>query len=213
MCIKKLAYIRKKYPVLGLHLDFAEKKQRAQLKGLFTEEKVRGMMEKRQFYTAGAKFWSVMALNDRSLGFMEKRDLTRVKVLKTEVVNKVLLNHTPGARVKEELIRLRSKTRKFKSAFEKAFGLHCSSDLSRLGLHFLDQLLDELEKLGGLSSMDERPIKSFNELIKNSCKMTSCLLATKLHEIVENIINALDGMQRYERAVSDGVVGTSVLRK
>lgn len=46
--------------------------------------------------------------------------------------------------------------------------------------------MDDLEKIGGLSSTDAETFEHFNTLIKESCTMTSWWSATWMHEIVKN---------------------------
>lgn len=65
----------------------------------------------------------------RSLGFLERCDLTRMNVLYTGSVNKVLFEHKDSAWVEGEQVRLCLEIWKIKSVVEKTIAPHCSSGL------------------------------------------------------------------------------------
>lgn len=50
-------------------------------------------------------------------------------------------------------------------------------------------------------------------LIEKSCRVTCQRLSTRMHGTVENMSSAMDSVQRSQRDMHGGVVGTSVLRK
>lgn len=88
-----MAHIENKYTVPGLHVNFVEEKQKTQLSGLLTEDGLRGMKEKRNCYAAYTVFPFVALFNDRSFGFGERCDFTRMSSLYTEMVDKMLFDY------------------------------------------------------------------------------------------------------------------------
>lgn len=104
-----LAHVEEKYPVPGLRLDLAEKKQTAQLKGQFTGDGLRRMRERRNYYAADTVCQFVAAFSDKGLDFVVRCDLTLMSVLYTEMVENVSFDQRDGAWVEDELVRLRSE--------------------------------------------------------------------------------------------------------
>lgn len=87
MEVCKLALTANQYPVSGLPVDFARKKQMAQPSGLFMEEGLQAMMKAKTCYAIYSLFPFIAAFIDRRHGFVESRNLIRMSVLCTEMVN------------------------------------------------------------------------------------------------------------------------------
>lgn len=104
-----LAQNEEKYSVSGLHKHFAHKKETAQPNVLVPAERLREMMERKNYYGTDTLFPIVAALVDKSLGLVENRDLTLINVFYTEMIQKVLFDPRGDAWVKNELERLRSE--------------------------------------------------------------------------------------------------------
>lgn len=85
---------------------------------------------------------------DRSLGFLEKYDLTRMEVLLSESGNKMLSAQRSGEWVDSDLVKMRSKIKNFKNVFKKTFPPHCSSCLCPLKVRHLKHFVDFLERFG-----------------------------------------------------------------
>lgn len=83
-CNGVLAHLEQKYPLLGLRVEFAEKKEKTQLSGLNTGSGLRGMVKGRSHHTVYAVFWFVAAFFDRILGSVQQCDLARMNGLYTE---------------------------------------------------------------------------------------------------------------------------------
>lgn len=122
VCNDILPHIEEKYPVFRLYVDFAEKEQSAKLSGLLTREKLRGMMEQRNRFADDALFQVRAEFVGRSFSFVGKDDLTRMSVMYTNNLSKVLFDHRGRAWVASELVILQLENRKFKSAVENIFG-------------------------------------------------------------------------------------------
>lgn len=82
----------------------------------------------------------VVAFTERSFGSSESCNLTRMNVLSSETVRKLVSDQRGRVWVEGNLVRLRSLIWKLKSVVKKTFGLHCSSDLFTLELHLLTVL-------------------------------------------------------------------------
>lgn len=79
------------------------------MNGIVTRERLRGMMDGRNCYAVDVVSLFAVAFISRSLGFVERYDLTRMKMLYTEKFNKFILGHQGGARVESETVRLQSE--------------------------------------------------------------------------------------------------------
>lgn len=141
-----LAHIEAKYPDSGSHVDFANKKPLAQLNGLHTEEELREMLKAINHYSVDAEICFAAALTDRLFGFVERGNWTRMNVLYTKIVNKVLFGHKDGSWVEGEVVGLWSEICKFKECCSKKFEPHCSFHSSTLKFYLLDFLVDSLER-------------------------------------------------------------------
>lgn len=80
-CSGVLDHGEKKYPVLGLQVSFARKKQTTQLKSLLTEDGLRGLRHGRYYYAVDTVVLFTAASIYRRLGFVECCDLTRMNVM------------------------------------------------------------------------------------------------------------------------------------
>lgn len=87
-----IAHIEEKYPSSGLHGHIAEKERRRQLSSPSTGDDLPGMMERRSWYAVDTVFPFVEAHTNRKLGFAKRDDLSRMNMLYTETVIKMLLN-------------------------------------------------------------------------------------------------------------------------
>lgn len=95
-CSGVLAHIEKKYLLHCSCVDFARNDHTAQLNGPFTRERLQGMMRGRNCYANDELLLSVVTFTDRSLGFVERCDLTRISVLCTEMVNRAIFDGKGG---------------------------------------------------------------------------------------------------------------------
>lgn len=91
-CSAVLADIQEKYPVSGLHVDFARREHRAQMGVLFTGDRLRGMMKRRSHYASDTVCSTVASFSDRTLGFVGRCDLTWMNEFYTEMVHKFLFD-------------------------------------------------------------------------------------------------------------------------
>lgn len=152
-------------------VDYAKKKQPAQLSSLFTKETLRAD-ERRNYYALGTVFPFVAKCADRSFGFVNRCDLTRVSMLYAETVNKMLLDYSGSAWVEDESWRLWLVDWKLKSTVEKVFGRYCSSGLFTLRVRLLNQLVDRLTRFRSLSFTDAGPFRHSSTVIKKYYSMT-----------------------------------------
>lgn len=212
-CNAILAHVEEKYALPGLHVDFAKTGKTTQLNGLFTADGLRGMLEGKDYYAVDMVFPFVAAFIDRSLGFEEKCELTRMNVLYIEIINKVLVDHRDRRWREGELLRLRGEIREFKSVVEGAFASHCPSGLYTLKYHLLDHLVEDLERFGSISFMDAGPFEHFNVVIKQSYRMTSRRLTTRMDETVQRMGSAVDNVRRPRERRNVGGDGASVLKR
>lgn len=108
-------------PAFLLHVDFARKKQTAEANGPFTDEELRRLIERSNYYAADTVFPLTAEFNDRNLGSVERWALTWVYVSYTEVENKMLFEQRGNAWVGGELMRMLSETWRFKHVVEETF--------------------------------------------------------------------------------------------
>lgn len=71
-CNGILAHMEERYPVSGIHADFARKEPTEQLSGPLTEKGLQRMTEGRNHYAVGRAFLFAAAIIDNSLGFPEE---------------------------------------------------------------------------------------------------------------------------------------------
>lgn len=109
--ISKLAQTEEKCPASGLHVDLARKEQTSKLNGLSKERGLRGMLGRKNNDASETLSPFASAIIDGSLESLERRDLTRMSVLYTKIVNEVVFDQIDGAWVKGELVRLRQRIR------------------------------------------------------------------------------------------------------
>lgn len=69
---------------------FGKKKQKKQLQGRFTEDRLRGSMKERDCYAVDTVFPISLVLTDNSPGFLERCGLTLMNVGNSKIFNKVL---------------------------------------------------------------------------------------------------------------------------
>lgn len=86
---------------------------------------------------------------------------------------------------------LRSEITELKRVFEGEFASQCVSSLYTLKFHLLNHFLDDLERFESLSFTDAAPFEHFEVLLKQSYRMTSPRMSTRLEDTVENMGNAL----------------------
>lgn len=96
MCSGILAHFEDKFSVSGLHADFATKEQTAQLKGLLTKEVLRMVGSGRNKYAVDTVFQLAATLTDRSLGSVERCDLTGMSILYSRMVRRMFFNRNCG---------------------------------------------------------------------------------------------------------------------
>lgn len=84
-----------------------------------------------------------MVFGDKSLGFSERRDFTRINLFYTQMVNKATLDNNGGAWVGSALRGLWLEVWEVMNVVEKSFAPHCSSGLSKLKFHVLDHVMDD----------------------------------------------------------------------
>lgn len=113
-CNGILAQVEEKYNLPGLHVNFAKEKEAAQLKGLLTEDGLRGMSEERIRYAVDVVSTFVASFTDRSARFEASCILIRMIVQYSHIVNKVLEDHREERWVEGEFSKLQSETGEFK---------------------------------------------------------------------------------------------------
>lgn len=212
-CHAVLAHIRGKYPAPGLHADIAEKKQTAQLNGLFREDGQQGMMKGRTHDAIETVFSFAAPFVDRSLGFVEWCNLTRRNVIYTEMVNYFLSDHSETACTAEELASLRSEISRVKTVVGRPFAPHCSSGLFALRFHLLNHVMESLGRSGCLSSTNAAPFECCSVPIKKGYRMTARQYSKRTYETVHNISEAPEKVGRRESQASGGVFGATLLEK
>lgn len=89
------------------------------------------------------------------------------------MVNGVLFDQGGGISLESEPMFLRSKISKLKCDDIMTLTLQCSSHLLTLTSHILSHLVDGLERLERLQSMDTESFERFNVTTEKSCRMTS----------------------------------------
>lgn len=93
-----------------------------------------------------------------------------------------------------DLVRLRSKTVKFKKTFGRTSALHCLSGLITLNSYLFAYPLSDLQRLESVVSTDAGAFQNFDVFTKKSCRMKSRRLPTKMHRPGKNMSSALDSM-------------------
>lgn len=88
-CSGILTHIGEKYPVPGLHIDFAKKTQTARLYSIYTGKRMQVMMERGDFYVSDTFFPFFATFTDRSLHFVEKYVLTRVNAFYIKMFSRI----------------------------------------------------------------------------------------------------------------------------
>lgn len=101
------------------------------------------MTKERNYCSVGSLFPFAAGFIDESLGCVDKRDVTRMSMLDTEMMNKMLLDQSGSAWVEKELVRLRSEIQKLKSVVRKRFAPQRSSGLVKLTFHPLNRIVED----------------------------------------------------------------------
>lgn len=185
----------------------------AKQSSLLTDERMGGMMKERAYCATDAVVPVFAAFIDENPGFMKKSDLILMTVVYTEMENRVLFDHGDKAQVQDALGRLRPETRKFKSVVGNAFVPHHKFGFLTLQALILDLLVEDLGRIGSLSSTDAGPSENFDVLIKHSCRMESQRRSTRMNKTVYGTTSAPDKVQKPESEIQRDVLGASVLWK
>lgn len=125
-------------------------------------------MEKRNYHDVDTVLLFVASFIYRSPGFVEKGDFTRMNVVYSKRISKLLFDKIGEVWTAGELARFWSEISKIKTVAERTFRPHRSSGLLTLRFHLLDHVGDGLERFGSLSFTDAAPAEHFNVLIKQS---------------------------------------------
>lgn len=113
------------------------------------------------------------SFNDGSIGFEANRELARVRVQYTDIVNMVLVDHREVHWVESELFRLRFESEEFECDVQRLFAPHCTSGLYTLEFHCLDHRAENLRRSGGISFMEAAAFEHFNVLIEQPYRRMS----------------------------------------
>ena len=81
-----LALLEKEYPTSCLHVEFSKAKTSTRLDGLFVEDRVRGMLEGKDYKTVDMIFPFIAAFIDRACGEVSNGPVTTVSVLYLDLV-------------------------------------------------------------------------------------------------------------------------------
>lgn len=92
---------------------------------------------------------------------MEKGSSTRMKVIYTEMVNKLLFDYSKAAWTKEGLAGLCRETLKFKMVAERSFAPYCSYDKFALEFCHLDLFVENLRWCRVFLFTDTPPFEHF----------------------------------------------------
>lgn len=137
-----LAQSEEKYPLSDLRVNFAKIVEKAKLNRLFTVDKPRGMIERTNYYAVDTVFPFVAPFLDKSPGFVERCDFTRMNVLYTKMVSKLPFDHNGAAWTAEEVASLLSNIWMFKTVVERSFGPHCSAGLFTMKYRHLNHVVE-----------------------------------------------------------------------
>lgn len=208
-CSAELAQVEGKYQVPGLHVFFAKKEHTALLNGLISGGGQRGIMEGKTYNAVDTLVPFVASVIDSNSGSAERCDLTGMNLFYTDIISKLLCNHSKVVWMAVELASLQSEILKIEHVIESTVEPHCSSGLLSLKLHLLDSVLGDLERSGSSSFKGAVPLKHFSMLICQFYRMKDRLYSTRLFQTVHNLSTALDSMKRGKSEVHHGPVRAS----
>lgn len=168
-----LAQIIERFTLPGFHVGFAKRERTAQLTGLFTGDRLRGLLEAKNYYAMAMVFLLTASFIVKSSGFEERCDLTRVSAQYSRIVNKVLVDKRNELWTDGQLKVLRSEIEDLKRVVERVFGSHCPSGLYVIGPHLLHHLVEDSERFGSPFFTDAGPFEHFNVLVRQFYRTTS----------------------------------------
>lgn len=118
-CHGILSNIQENYALPGPHVIFAEKKQTAQLNGLFTGHGLRRMLNGTQYHEADMVFSFVASIFDKNVGFESFTDLIRLHLQNSSIRVKVQVDHKEFQFIEREHLRLSAEIEELKRIFKK----------------------------------------------------------------------------------------------
>lgn len=89
-----------------------------------------------------------------------------MNVFYTQVVTKLLFDHSKVTWTPAEMATSRPKFSNFKNAVERTFAPPCSSGLATIKFRFVNQVFGVFERSGSLAFTDTAPLEPFGLLIK-----------------------------------------------
>lgn len=152
-----------------LRVDFAKGDVSSDLNGLCTNKRVRGMLEGKDFEALDILFPFVGEIVDRTTDKELYYPTMRVHTVLSE------LEHWLRRKNREEMVSdkflgsVTVEVRKFKVMVKETFDVHCKRGLYAPKFHFLNQVVEALERFGSL--MKVLNISAFQRLmiISNEC--------------------------------------------
>lgn len=186
-CNTVLAEFQKYYVPPGLRVDFSKHEGSSQLNGIFVQDGLRGMLEGKDYRTLDCFFPFIFAYVDSWLGYSEEAPLTKIHVLYTDLVNRLMSDNYSNGWSDAELQDLRSTVLTFKKQVWSLFGPHCDRGLNTLKFHLLDHLVDDLQRFGTVRVLSASPYEHYNVVIKQSYSGTSKRLQTRERDTIRNL--------------------------
>lgn len=164
---------------------------------------MRGGGKNRYYYADKAGLLFVAALGDRSFVVVERCDWSRMNMLYNKMVSRFSSGNRGEAWMRIELVKLRSESWRWKSFLKKKAAPHCSPGLLTMKIHFLNHVVNNLERLESLVVMNAGPSEQFNVLMRTSYGVTSRWLFKRLHETAKTTSSALTTVERPESEVHE----------
>ena len=186
-CNTVLAEFQKYYVMPGVKVDFSKHEGSSQLNGIFVQDGLRGMLEGKDYRTLDMFFPFIFGYVDSWLGYAEDAPLTKIHVMYTDLVNRLMSNNNGNGWSTGELQDLRSAVHLFKEHVWTLFGPHCDRGLNTLKFHLLDHLVDDLERFGTIHVLNASPYEHFNLIVKQSYAGTSKRLQTRERDTIQNL--------------------------
>lgn len=205
-CNTALAEFQKYYVMPGVKVDFSKHEGSSQLNGIFVQDGLRGMLEGKDYRTLDMSFPFIFGYVGTWLGYYEDASLTRVHVMYTDLVNRVMSDNNSNGWSTEDLEELRSTVLLFKKQVWALFGPHCDRGLNTLKFHLLDHLVDDLQRFGTIRVLSASPYEQFNLIVKQSYSGTLKRLHTRERDTIHN----LDTNLKRQKLASTQTIGRTL---
>lgn len=153
------------------------------------------------------------AIINRSTEYENPALLSRVRTSYGENVADVTEDTWYPAWSEKDLHNLIRRLNAFKKMLEETFHEHCDFDLYVLKHHFVDHVVEDIQKSGTRSVLDRSPYEHFNVQIKQAYGRISKRRRTKMMKMVSVMERSYQRVLSYRKKDGDGKLGLSDERR